>query len=468
MRPRGNNFMIDGQDSNDPSVTARQQVMNNPDMIKEFHLLTNQFLAEYGRAAGSVVNVVTKNGTNELHGSAFWFNNNNALNSLNNLDKQAGFTKAPFKIENQFGGTAGGPVRKDSTFYFGSLQRWTIRQIGSGNTISGIPTEAGKQLLQSLAGESPQVAALLKYLPAASTPVGKTIPVTVGNQTAQIPLGSLTNAVGSIFDNWQWSGRIDQNLGKHSLGGRFLFNDSLEDGSGQATPPGLTTQITSRQQALSLFLTSNLSSRILNEGRASWQRLGSTTNASDPSSEAIPSVEITELGLTGFNAGSSRTAIGLAVNLPQFRFNNTYQLQDTVSWIHGNHAVKFGIDVGKIDVKSFFIPTTRGLLRYSSFQNFVNDVAEAANLNAALPGGQTLVYYKWWDQYYFFQDTWKIGRTLTLNLGLRYERPGNAINSLVDLNQRVVQANGGNAVFNLTPQPKNDNNNFRSASIGST
>src|SRR5438552_11098404 len=103
MRPRGNNFMIDGQDSNDPSVTGRQQVMNNPDMIKEFHLLTNQFLAEYGRAAGSVVNVVTKNGTNELHGSAFWFNNNNALNSLNNLDKQAGFTKAPFKIENQFG-----------------------------------------------------------------------------------------------------------------------------------------------------------------------------------------------------------------------------------------------------------------------------------------------------------------------------------------------------------------------------
>jgi len=130
--------------------------------------------------------------------------------------------------------------------------------------------------------------------------------------------------------------------------------------------------------------------------------------------------------------------------------------------------VKFGIDIRKIDVKSFFIPTTRGLLRYSSFQNFVNDVAEAANLNAALPGGQTLVYYKWWDQYYFFQDTWKVGRTLTLNLGLRYERPGNAINSLVDLNQRVVQANGGNAVFNLTPQPKNDNNNFRSASIGST
>src|SRR5439155_18175888 len=179
-----------------------------------------------------------------------------------------------------------------------------------------------------------------------------------------------------------------------------------------------------RQQAANVWLTSTLSSRMVNEVRAAYQRLGSTTTASDVTSQEIPSIEITDLGLTGFNASASRTAIGLAVNLPQFRFNNTYQIQDTMSWIHGNHSVKFGIDIRKLDVKSFFIPTTRGLLRYSSLQNFINDVAEAVNLNAPLPGGQTLVYYKWWDQYCFFQDTWRVGRTLTLNLGLRYERPG--------------------------------------------
>src|SRR6266851_9062766 len=111
-RPRGNNFMIDGQDSNDPCCTGRQQVMNNPEIVQEFRLITNQFSAEYGRAAGSVVNVVTKSGTNDFHGTAFWFYNSNALNSRSNLDKAAGFTRAPFINEHQFGGTLGGPIRK--------------------------------------------------------------------------------------------------------------------------------------------------------------------------------------------------------------------------------------------------------------------------------------------------------------------------------------------------------------------
>src|SRR5262245_59058246 len=224
MRPRGNNFMVDGQDSNDPSVTGRQQVMNNPDMIKEFRLVTNQFLAEHGRAAGSIVNVVTKNGTNDLHGSAFWFNNNNQLNSLSNLDKAAKYTEAPFLVENQFGGTAGGPFWKDHTFWFGSLQRWTIRQFQSGTTVSGIPTEAGRQTIQQLAGNRPQVQAMLKYLPPATTPLGTSVPLTVGGQSTQIPVGSLTNSAPFVFNNWQWSGRVDHNFQRHSLGGRFIFN----------------------------------------------------------------------------------------------------------------------------------------------------------------------------------------------------------------------------------------------------
>ncbi len=461
MRPRGNNFMIDGQDSNDPSVTGRQQVMNNPDMVKEFRLVTNQFLAEYGRATGSVVNVVTRNGTNDLHGSAFWFNNNNRLNALSNLDKAAGNTKAPFLIENQFGGTAGGPIRRDSTFFFGSLQYWTIRQLGSGNTITGIPTEDGRQTIQRLAGSRPQVQALLKFLPAATTPLGSTVPLTVGGESVQIPVGSLTNSVGATTDNWQWSGRIDQNLGKHSLGGRYLFTSQLSDGNGQATPPGLTTKNEQRQQALSVFLTSNMTSKSLNEGRLSWQRLGNTTNASDPSSEEIPSIEVTELGLTGFNAATSRTAIGLAVNLPQFRFNNTYQIQDTFSWIRGGHSVKFGIDFRRVDVKSFFLPTIRGLLRYSSLQRLVDDVAEAANINGPLPGGESIQYYKWWDNYFFAQDTWQVTPAFTLNFGLRYERPGNAIASLYPVNDKIIEANGGHPVFALAPRPKDDNNNFQ-------
>ncbi|MBI4481354.1 MAG: carboxypeptidase regulatory-like domain-containing protein [Acidobacteria bacterium] len=124
MRLRSNNFMIDGQDSNSVNVTGLLQEIQNPDLIQEVRLITNQFAPEYGRAAGSVVNIITRSGTNDLHGSVFWFHNDNHLNSRNNLDKapagtppQAKFAEAPFRAENQFGGTLGGPLKRDKTFF---------------------------------------------------------------------------------------------------------------------------------------------------------------------------------------------------------------------------------------------------------------------------------------------------------------------------------------------------------------
>lgn len=472
-RLRGNNFMIDGQDSNDPSVSGRQQQLNNPDLVQEIRLITSQFNAEYGRSAGSVVNVITKTGTNNLHGSLFWFHNDNHLNSCSNTEKATGLSKpaacsslpggrggAPFRIENQIGGTAGGPIWKDHTFFFGSLQRWTDRQLGSGVTLGGAPSEAGRQVLQTQAGGRPQVAALLKFVPA-GVPNGSNKSFTIGGQTFVVPLSNLTSSTGLKFDNWQWSGRIDHRWAKQDLGGRFLFDDRAQSGNGQVTPPGLTTISPSRSQAITVFLTSQLSSHLLNDGRIAYQRYSQASKSQDPSSESIPSIEITELGMKGFNAGPNRTAFGLAVNLPQFRFNNTYQLQDSMTWNHGSHTMKWGLDFRRVEVKSFFLPTLRGLLRYTTLDNFVNDFAEAANINKALPGGSTLQYYKWYDYFGFVQDTWQIRPSFTLNYGLRYETPGNAVASLFGLSDSIAAANGNLDVLRLTPRPGRDTNNFQ-------
>ena len=143
MRTRSNNFVVDGTDSNSPSVGGLLQEINNPDTVGEFRMITNQFAAEYGRAAGSVVSIVTKSGTNSLHGTAYWRHNDNKLNSRSNLDKRV-FTRAPWRIENQFAGTLGGPVVKNKTFFFGSILRWTDRQFASGSAITGAPTEAAR------------------------------------------------------------------------------------------------------------------------------------------------------------------------------------------------------------------------------------------------------------------------------------------------------------------------------------
>jgi Carboxypeptidase regulatory-like domain len=462
MRPRGNNFMIDGQDSNDPSVTGRQQPMNNTDIVQEIRLLTNQFNAEFGRAAGSVMNIITKSGTNAFHGSGFWFANRDALNALSNLDKAAGKTDAPFRKQDQYGATLGGPVVKDRLFFFGSYQRWTNRQLGSGNTLNGAPTEAGRQVLQQVAGTRPQVAALLKFLPA-GTGLVKNTTINVGGQNYVVPLGSLTGSADILLNNNQASGRLDYQLSRnHTLSARYLYNEQFTSGdSSQVTPPGYLSVQPTNQHAANAWLTSTLSSKAFNEVRVAFQRLDTQTTASDPASEEIPSIEIAELGLTGFNAATSRTAIGLAVNLPQWRKNNTYQFQENFTYIHGNHSFKVGADVRRISVDSFFQPTIRGRLAYSTLQRFVDDIGDSAAINKPLPGGVTINYYDWWDSYFYAQDEWRLHPTFTLNLGVRYELPGNAVDSLLPVNDEVVAAAGGDERYRLNPVPKKDTNNIQ-------
>ena len=485
-RVRSNNFMVDGQDNNEPGVAGAAQPLNNPDLIQEVRLITNQFLAEYGRNSSSVFNAITKAGTNMYHGSLFWFHNGNALNACSNNDKNAGFCNpnatnpsrrhAPFRIENQIGGTLGGPLHlprfgeggptiingRDRTFFFGSYQRWSDRQLGSGTTLNGAPTAEGRAILQAQAGHLPHVAALLKHLPVAQAPINTSVPFTFNGQSFNVPLGSLTGSTAFFFDNHQASFRLDHNLGSnHIITGRYLFSDSDTGGTGQATPTGLTTQNVQRQQTLALSHVGTFSPTVVNEVRVGYQRFATVTSATDSVSEEIPSIEISNIGLTGFNAAASRTAIGLAVNLPQFRTNNIYQIQDNLSLHRGNHSIKVGTNIIENRIQSFFVPTIRGLLRYATLDAFVNDFAEAANINKPLPGGEAINNYNWWDVHFYGQDEWKIRPNFSLTYGLRYERPGEATLSLLPANERIIQVAGGDQRFAMTPVPKVDKNNFQ-------
>ncbi len=482
-RVRSNNFMIDGQDNNEVGVTGASQPLNNPDLIQEVQLVTNQLAAEYGRNASSVFNAITKRGSNEFHGSAFWFHNDRALNACSNTDKAAGFcnpsaldpakTKAPFRIENQLGGTFGGPVilprfgegqrsiynGRDKTFFFFSAQRWWDRILGSGSTIRGVPTEAGRQILQSAVGSRPQIAALLRFLPVAQSPIGTSAPFTANGQTFMVPLGSLTGSVSGAFNDWQLSGRIDHRLNaNHTLTGRYIYGDNDSDGIGdvQTTPPGNATKVVVRVQSVSLSLASVLSNKMVNELRLGYQRHANVTNAQDPSSEAIPAIEIFELGLQEFNASSRRTGIGLGANLPQFSTRNSFQLQDNLSYTSGNHSLKFGGDIQRRQLKSFFFPISRGRLAYNTLFDFVNDVAAVATINRPLSGGRLVFHYDWHDVGLYAQDSWRITPTFTLTYGLRYETPGQPIRDLVKINEPIVAAAAGNEGFRFTPVPERD------------
>ncbi|HEY9404644.1 MAG TPA: carboxypeptidase regulatory-like domain-containing protein [Pyrinomonadaceae bacterium] len=492
-RTRSNNFMIDGQDNNDFGVAGATVGLNNPDLIQEVRLVTNQFSAEYGRNGSAVFNAITKSGTNEFHGSAFVFHNDNALNACSNLDKNNGFCgtpgaanfkseKRPFRSENQAGFTLGGPLHlprfgeggpaiisgRDRTFFFFSLQRWWDRQFNSGFTINGVPNAAGLAALQAGAGNRPQVAALLRFLPPATGACTGTAAVcnpltfTANGQTFIVPKGSLTNANLLKLNDWQQSIRIDHKLSeKHGIFGRYIFQDQDQTGSGQATPSGLSQDSLIRSQAVNISLNSLLSSRVVNELRGAYLRQGQFFTGADPAAQLIPSIEISSLGLTGFNAAANRTAIGLAVNLPQFATRQTYQLQDNLSIAQGSHNWKFGVDIRRNQLKQFFVPTIRGRLVYGTLQRFVDDIAEGATVNKPLAGGQEITYYDWHDFFAYGMDEWKIRPNFTLTLGVRYESPGQPIADLTEINDRIVAAAGGDERFRFTPVPKRDNNNFQ-------
>ncbi len=496
-RVRSNNFMIDGQDTNDAVFTGTGFALNNPDAFQEVLVVTNQFKAEYGRNSGSVVNFVGKSGTNVYHGSAFWFHNNEYLNSCNNLDKVASFAptgycnpnavtddrkRAPKRLENQIGFTFGGPLTlpwfgdgsdpylwkgTDKTFIFGDFQRWSDRSQNSGTTLTGAPTAAGRAVLQSVAAGRPQVQALLDFVPA-GTPTGRTAVFTISGQTEThtVPLGNLTGSSPFVFDDHQGSVRIDHLLNEDNLiYGRYRADSQGSTGVGQVTPSGHTLVNALSSKAATVVLNSALTNGFSNEGRVSWSRFSSVGDAEDPLSKTIPSITVQGLGMS--NAAGSRTAIGLPNTQPGGRRIHTYQIVDALSYVTGDHSMKFGIELRKTDVRINVFTNARGTIIYSPPQpastdisTFINDIASTANITLPLPGGTVTGYYRWNEFYAFAQDEWRLRADLTLTFGVRYEYPGDSFGYLEEVNKRVLAANGNNPAFRITPLPKPDANNF--------
>jgi hypothetical protein len=455
-RLRSNAFLIDGQDVNNVATTGAAQEINNPDTVAEFRLNTNQFAPEYGRATGSVVNIITKTGTNEFHGSGYWFYNGNKLNARTNLDSSL-FEAAPWRIENQFAGTLGGPVVKDRTFFFGSFLRWTDHKITSGSKITGVPTKEGQDILRSVAGDRPQVRVLLEHIPPAQVTDSPAARIVISGRPVDIPLGTLSGFVREQLDVAQSMIRLDHHIrAAHVLGSRYLIDDRYNKG-GQAVPPGLTDQAPQRRQAASVFL-NTFSLFGFNELRLSYQRLGSRRTAVDAKSEEIPNTQIQELGLLGSNPSPTRTAIGLPTLLPLFSYTNNYHLSDVFGIQRSKHSLKLGIDFRR-EEQSYAIGTNnRGRLTYTTLQNFVDDIAQDSQISAS--GGTPSYHFRYYDYAFFIQDEWRARNNLSLTYGIRYESPGSPVDDLVRLNRRTVTENNGDPAFVFEPVPKRDTNNW--------
>src|SRR5215831_9017457 len=282
------NYNLDGG-SNQDHYTNVNNPFPNPDAVEEFSVQTNSYSAEYGRGAGAIVNVVTKSGTNQLHGSAFEFLRNGDLNARNFFAADHDLLK-----RNQFGGSLGGPIKKDRLFFFGTYQGTTLRNVSLANTATvlsnaqrtGDFSGLTRQLIDPLTGQP---------IPGNIIPAGRIDPVSA-KLLQYIPTSSrsdslITYDLPQRDNEHQTMGRVDYNLKKQRIYGRYFFSEYTHDPVvGAANLIAARNGYSDRDQSVSVNHTYNISSALLNSFIFSFNRIHGTILSGAPFS--FPSLGI--------------------------------------------------------------------------------------------------------------------------------------------------------------------------------
>jgi len=437
-RDRSNNYTLDGTDNNDPffnnSALNQTGIGGAPasllpiDAIQEFNL-ESQFPSEYGRNSGAVINIITRSGTNQFHGTAFEFLRNDIFDARNYFDR----IPAPESafINNQFGGSLGGPVIKDKTFFFGAYEGQRER-VGSDFTFL-VPTPgqiASAQSYVRSTGVTPNPA-LTKMLSFFPQPTGF-------NGTTGTVAGSVkdTNDVDSFIV------KLDQSIGlREQLSGRYAYASSeqvfplggLGSGAGSRLPQ-FAQQSPTRVQVVSVSLLSTLSAQKVNEVRFGYSRYRTSFTSLDASFD--PSTLGIDFG-TGKNGlpeidfgGIFENLGATAYSIPRGRVSQSFQFLDNFTWTVGRHTVKFGGEYRRANVNAFNDNLERGDFVFAPNNGFIPSNTGADILAAFYLGYDSYVSAESGNTQrttinngfsFFAQDDFRVTSHLILNLGLRWE-----------------------------------------------
>jgi len=455
-RPDSITYLLDGGLNN--NLLDNSVVLDpNPDTIAEFRILTSNYTAEYGRNAAGVISVVTKSGTNEFHGSAFDFARDGIFNANAYFTKQAGFPRDNLE-RNQYGGTFGGPVKKDRVFFFvgyqGQLLSQTQTQVQTttftpaelaGNFSQAIPFDNGLTCNLPSGCPDPGVAAFLQQNPFFATPNGNATqaiidPTKINGISKQYialgliptsPTGFVTTSSPHVDNDNELTGRLDFNVTEKdkisvTLGG---FRENLTNPFQFATVAGFPNTTKNNNYFGNVSYTRTISPTLLNELRFTAQRnyfnndqVGRTLpNAADLGIAITPDLPTGPPNVL-FDNG---LALGFSEQGPTILASNTYGISDTVTWVKGRNTWKFGAGVSTYQNNTVFdffgngefdFDGQGGIGTGNSFADFDLGIVNSyfQNANAASNIRSKAVYG-------FLQDEWRVKKNLTLTLGLRYE-----------------------------------------------
>jgi Carboxypeptidase regulatory-like domain/TonB dependent receptor len=456
-------FLLDGAD-NTNFLGNNIVVSPNPDAVSEFKILTNNYDAEFGRSSGGIINQVIKSGSNSVHGSAFEFLRNDVLNAKDYFigpDQPKGVFK-----RNVFGATFGAPIKKDKTFIFAAYQGARRREgttagqltvltaaqrtgdfsdlcnsIGgpAGFDGAGVCQTGGTQLINPTTN-NPYPFNQVPVNPISANYINKYLPLpNVGTNGFQTFSSAATDEDQGIV-------RVDHNLTtRDTISALYIINDFRDNlpfqiskgaSTGGNVPAGSGLADTVRSQVLNLTWTHSFARGWVNEFRASANR--DAANDATPTNSNTPS----ELGFTNVNPDDANGAaapimftpgfnLGPAPGGPTVLHDMTYQYQDHVTMVHGRHEIKFGVDLRFVQNNFNFDFFNNGSFTFGNGQNatqpggtFTGDAA--ADFVGGFPGNffqfSNAIYgIRTHSQYYYGQDTIKLTKTLTVNLGVRYE-----------------------------------------------
>ena len=420
-RPFYNNFTIEGIDTNNRSVTGPVVVVPN-DAVGEFTLISNQFAPEFGHSSGGQFNTIVKSGTNTFHGDLYEYFENRNLNAADNLSAVQDNPLHPRFDDNRFGGDVGGPIIRNKLFFFANYEYEPTGSSASGGAVFA-PTAAGYASIAGIPGiNQTNLGILQKYLGTAPTAAsGQSISVGPGSiaggtQSAAtalaIPIGQITTSSPSFTNAERAVASVDYNESdKDNLRGRFILNRTgTIDTSGFPSAFFETLPVNSYVATLSEY--HNFTPNVVNEFRLGYNRFNQTIGAPNPGYpglDVFPNITLYDLGVN----------IGPDPNAPQFTIQNSYELTDNLSYVHGKHTLRFGFDGISWISPQFFTQRSRGDYEWNNTSDYLFDYFPdyLAQRNV---GGKT--YYGNNQLYGFYiNDIWKVTEHLTLNLGLRYE-----------------------------------------------
>jgi outer membrane receptor protein involved in Fe transport len=404
-RPQQNNYRLDGVSLNDYANGAPGSVLGGNlgvDAIQEFSVLTSNYSAEYGKTSGGVINAITRSGANQFHGSAYEFVRNSALDAKNYFES-AGAGKAPFQ-RNQFGGTIGGPIVKDHTFFFADYEG--NRQSKGIANIDFVPTAAAR------AGVTDPL--IQKYL--ALYP----IPKDCGAGIDVCPYNF--NGQQVVNENFVTS-RIDHKFSdKDSLFGTYLYDRtpySSPDSFGNVALSTLTAR-----QILAIEETHAFTGTFVNAVRFGYNHENVNNNMSVGAIN--PVAADTSLGVfqnrnaSVVSVGGMTTMPGGVGGLPTYLYGwNSFQGYDDAFFSHGKHSIKFGGAIEAMHMRMVAEPDPNGVWSFLSLQDFLQN--NPAKFNGGVITSVRPRNFRQNIYGAYLQDDWRALPNLTLNLGLRYE-----------------------------------------------